>query len=136
MEIDDIKNVTTAEEYLEKDEDIEVLENVHIIGVNRLDIHKGCLNCGGKIVKDEEDEELGGCMKCKMVQCLEDCKVSFNAHLTLETASGQKVTLRVFHQALIDIVDNTDLPITKRTLLKAGVFSARLHDRVIQSIFH
>ena len=36
-----------------------------------VDKHSGCMKCGAKVVPDGGDPEIGTCVKCKMMQCID-----------------------------------------------------------------
>ena len=59
-------------------------KGVRIIAVDRIMQYNGCLKCSARVEEDEEDAEFGECTKCKMFQCLDDCKHNLSTQLTLK----------------------------------------------------
>ena len=53
----------------------------------QLDKYSGC---GAKVVTDAADPEIGTCVKCKMMQCINAGKEEFSAHIMVKAQ-------RVFH---------------------------------------
>ena len=47
----------------------------------------------GKLAIDEDDDEMGQCMRCNMIQCISDQE---NAIMALKAQSGKVITLREF----------------------------------------
>ncbi len=48
-----------------------VLHDVRVVGVVALERYSGCLKCTAKVVAAEDDPELGKCVKCEMLQCVD-----------------------------------------------------------------
>ena len=63
-------------------------EDVCVVAVEQLDNYKGCMKCGSKVVVDLEDEELGMCSKCELLQCIEDCKTVLTAQIMINNKVG------------------------------------------------
>ncbi len=102
------------------------VDNVKVIGVERVDSYDGCLKCGGRVVKVEEDEEYGECTKCEMLQCREECKKVVSAQLTVKTPGGMKLALCAFDKVLINLAEKPAAEITKMSLMKAKAFAVTL----------
>jgi len=47
-------------------------------------VYNGCLKCSAKIEADEDDEEVGECTKCKMIQSMDSCKHNISAQVTVK----------------------------------------------------
>ena len=107
-------------------------DDVRVVGVDRLDNYSGCMKCGSKVVVDAEDEELGTCMKCGMLQAIEECKKTLTAQLRIKNSVGC-ISLRAFEKCIMDIVQNAS-EVTPKTLLKAKPFNICFKDGVIISI--
>ena len=41
------------------------------VGVIALEKYSGCLKCTAKLAAEDDDPELGKCVKCGMVQCID-----------------------------------------------------------------
>ena len=49
---------------------------------------------------DVDDEEVGECTKCKMIQCMDNCRRSISAQLTVKTTDSV-MTLRAFDEIVV-----------------------------------
>ena len=96
-------------------------EDVRIIGVDRLDGYDACLKCNSKVLPDEEDEEFGECAKCKMLQCLDECKKVLTAQVIVKSGAG-RLTLRAFEQVILDIAQKPASEVTAKVLMKGKPF--------------
>ena len=71
--------------------------------------YASCIKCTAKILSDQDDPDVGECVRCGMLQCLDAAKVGIVAHLVIKTesASGlsknQYLALRAFGTTLADI---------------------------------
>ena len=54
-------------------EDSQHLKNIKIIGVQNFSTYDACFKCGGKLNIKEDDDEMGECVRCIMVQCISEC---------------------------------------------------------------
>lgn len=140
-EIDDIGEVEVYDEKEEEEEEREksgpggLIKGVKIVGVERFLQYNGCLKCSGRVEEDKEDADFGECAKCKMYQCLEDCKHNISVQLALKSQDGSIVTLRAFNKVLCDITKTTESKnVNVKVLLKAEVFNIRHFNGIIQSI--
>ena len=73
-----------------------------------------------KVEADEEDEEIGECTKCKMIQGIENCKQSIMVQLTVK-ANGSIMTLRAFDKIVLDRTHKSE-DVTAKMLVKAKPF--------------
>ena len=48
---------------------------------------------------DEDDEEVGECTKCKVIQCMDDTKRSISAQLMVKV-DGSIMNLRAFNKVI------------------------------------
>ena len=110
-------------------------------GVEQLEKYAGCIKCTAKILSDQDDPDVGECVKCGILQCLDAAKVGIVAHLVVKTESAtastkhQYLALRAFGATLADISQTNDVEkITKMSLLKAKPFTMFYRDGIIQSI--
>ena len=79
------------------------------------------LKCNSKVAVDEDDEEMGECVRCKMIQCICDAEKGVTATLTLKPQGGKTITLHAFNKVLKSIAEVTR-PVTHKSLLKAHPF--------------
>ena len=142
-EIDDIGHIEVAKEEEEEERPcssqggpsgMQHLEDVRIIGVDRLDGYAACLKCKSKVVPDEEDEEFGECGKCKMLQLIEECKKVLTAQVIVKSERGVRLTLRVFEQVILDIAQKSADDITAKVLMKAKPFGIKHFDGIIRAV--
>ena len=91
-------------------------DGVRVVGVDRLTLYNGCLKCSLKV------EEVGECVKCKMIQSMDDCKRSISAQMTVTLSSGSLMTLRAFDRVVLDIIQEESESVTAKMLIKAKSF--------------
>lgn len=108
------------------------LKDVRVIGVERLDNYDACLKCSSKLIPDSDDDELGECSKCKMIQCLSECNKTLTAQLTVRCGTCS-YSARVFEKALRDIAQKPKDEITRKALLKTAPFDCSYQNGIIQS---
>ena len=53
-----------------------------VVGVTCLEHYSSYMKCTSKVVADE-DPELGWCVKCKMLQVLEECKSKLTSQVMI-----------------------------------------------------
>lgn len=68
------------------------LNDVRVVRVVHLDSYKGCIKCNAKLIPDEEDTDLGQCVKRKMMQCMEVVTWELSVQLVVRSA-GATITL-------------------------------------------
>ena len=107
-------------------------EDVHVVAVERLDNYKGCMKCGSKVVVDLENEELGMCSKCELLQCIEDCKTVLTAQIMINNKVGN-ISLRVFEKNIFNIAQQSS-DITAKVLLKAKPFNVIYKNGIICAV--
>ena len=139
--IDDVGEVEISDEAQLKEEvggsegSGRLVKGVRIIGIDRMTQYKGCVKCSGRIEECADDDELGECTRCHMIQCLDVCKQNISAQLTMKGSDGIPLTLRVFNKVLFNIVQKQQpLDITPKMLLKAPTFHLRHLNGVVQSV--
>ena len=100
--------------------------------------YTACLKCSSKIEIDPEDNEIGECTKCQMLQSIHNCKKSLSAQITVKTSDGTIMSFRAFDHVICDIiqVDHSFADITAKMLLKATSFSMSHINGIIKSIHH
>ena len=72
----------------------------------------------GKIKQDEDDEEMGECIRCDTIQAISAEQTGVTTTLCLQPQSGQVIKLRAFDHVLKNIAEVSG-PITPKSLLKA-----------------
>ena len=91
------------------------------------------MKCGAKVVTDAADPEIGTCVKCKMMQCINAWKEEFSAHIMVK-AQTESFPLRAFGKVVEDICQKPSGEITMVSLLKAKPFTVVYRDGIIQSV--
>ncbi len=137
-EIDDIGAVKEKKEVAEEGSQSDMLpthvKRARIVGVLDLEAYRVCMKCKGKVVVDEEDEELGECSKCKMVQCMDACKNYLTTRVII-AAEKEEFTLRAFGKTVLQLCEKaSEEEVTKRGLLKAKAFDFVHDNGIIQSV--
>lgn len=136
-EIGDIGEVEVDEEEVEEGGSralAKLVNGVRVVGVDRLTLYKGCLKCSSKVEVDIDDEEVGECVKCKLIQSMDDCKCSISAQMTVKLSNGFLMTLRAFDRVVLDIVEEESGNVTAKMLIKAKSFSMYHRNGIMQSI--
>ena len=110
------------------------LKNVRVVGVSLLDTYSGCIKCAAKLLPDSEDPDLGTCVKCNIMQCMDDSKTELTAQIMIRICSGGLIPLRAFGKIVQDIAQKSGDQITKASLLKAKPFNIVHKDGIIRSV--
>ena len=104
------------------------------MGVDRFTQYSGCFKCSAKVEVDEDDEEVGECTKCKVIQCMDDTKRSISAQLMVKV-DGSIMNLRAFNKVIYDITKMRESEnITPNMLIKAQPFNIYHLNGIIQSV--
>ena len=111
-----------------------LVNGVRVVGVDRLTLYNGCLKCSSKVEVDVDDEEVGECIKCKMIQSMDDCKRSILAQMTVKLPNCFLMTLRAFDRVVLDIIQDESENVTAKMLIKAKSFSMYHRNGIMQSI--
>jgi hypothetical protein len=69
------------------------MQNARIVGVIYLKQHAKCLKCGLKVVGSCEDDEIGKCTSCYLMQCLDACDYNLSGKLIIKSSTSEPVTL-------------------------------------------
>ena len=101
------------------------LKNVRIVGVQKLDTYYQCLKCAAKVT---EDDDVGECLRCSMVQNLSHCHTGVMACVIVKSENNI-LTLRVFDKVVTAIMDN-QREVTPRELLRAHPFGMHFQDGI------
>ena len=105
-----------------------------MVGVDRFTHYSGCLKCSARIKVDVDDKEVGECTKCKMIQCMDDCKCSISAQLAVKT-NDSIMTLRAFDEVVYNIAQKRSSEnVSAKMLVKAKPFATYHRNGIIQSI--
>lgn len=105
-----------------------------MVAVTQLDRYSGCMKCTSKVVPMPDDPELGTCVKCETMQCVDGGSEELIANIVVRLSRGGNCALRAFGQVVRDICQVPGGEITMKTLLKAKPFSICYKDGIIQSI--
>ena len=131
-EISDIKDVTD-EKYPEKNEKSDPF--VRVVAVDSLSTFQSCIKCRCKLMKLEDEDEIGKCTKCNTLQFLAEAKYLFVANFTVKTAAEEMIRVRAYGSILLDICETTDESmVTSIALLKPNPFTMHAKDGTILSI--
>ena len=82
-DIGDVKEPSAGEEDKNK-----LLNEVCVVGA-RLNTYSGCVQCSAKVVADDEDPDVGQCVKCSLMQCLDVTTEEVCAELVVITTMGK-----------------------------------------------
>ena len=106
-------------------------------GIDKFDTYTICFKptCQSKIKQDEEDEEMGECVRCGTIQAISAEQTGVTATLCLQPQSGRVIKLRAFDHILKNIAEVSGT-ITPKSLLKARPFTIQHEDGIIKSIRH
>ncbi len=133
--IEDIGEVQSGDE--EEEESVgsrSHIKNARILGVLEKNWYCGCLKCGAKVLADDEEDDIGKCVKCQMTQCIEGCQKQLSVRVVIGDGS-EHLTLCAFGQVVLDIVEKSMVDeVSERVLLKAKPFCFVHHGGIIQSI--
>lgn len=103
--IGDVEEEKSNEESSTSDKGCGVqLNDVHVVRVVHLDSYNGCIKCNAKLIPDEEDTDLGQCVKCKMMQCMEVVTWELSVQLVVKSAGRYNYPLSIWKDGAIDIV--------------------------------
>ena len=106
-----------------------------IIGIEPINEYLGCIKCSGKVQEDENDEDLGQCTKCHLLQIVENCRRNVSVQMTIQGTDGVPLRLRAFTKVIYNIVQKEQPHlITPKMILKAPAFNMRHLNGVIHFI--
>lgn len=114
----------------------EVNPVVKVIAVENLSTFQSCLKCKCKVIKLEDEEELGQCTKCDTLQFLSLTKHCVAAKMTVKSTDEEIFEVRAFGSILLSISETTEDNLTAVALTKAKPFIMQQRDGVIQSVKH
>ena len=101
-----------------------LVKGVRIVGIHKMTQYKGCMKCSGRTDDCADDDELGECTKCNMIQYLDECKCNISAQLTMKGSGGMLLILRALNKVLFNIVQlEQHQNITPRMILKPPIFN-------------
>ena len=109
------------------------LHDVRVVGVIALEKYSGCLKCTAKLAAKEDDPELGKCVKCGMVQCIDVTSQQVRAQLMIKGVGGI-LMVRAFGKVVESIAQKPAEDMTTAVLLKAAAFDVVHHDGTVWSI--
>lgn len=90
--------------------------------MSQLEKYTGCMKCASKIFPDNKDPDIGTCVKCQTMQCMDAGKEEVVAHIMVRVTNGN-LPLRVFGRVVEDIAQEPAGTITMASLLKAKPFT-------------
>ena len=128
---------TLAVQLGESSKSLNQVKDVRVKGIEKFDTYPICFKpaCQGKIKHDEEDAEMGECVRCGTIQAISAEQTGVTATLCLQPQSGRIIKLRAFDHVLKNITELSG-PITPKSLLKARPFTIQHEDGIIKSIRH
>ena len=109
------------------------LHNVRVVRVVALEKYSGCIKCTAKVTTDEDDPELGKCVNCGMLQCIDTASQQLRAQLMIKGV-GNILTLRAFGKVVESIAQKPAEDVTMAVLLKAAAFDVVHRDGIVRSI--
>ena len=109
------------------------LRDVRVVGVIALEKYSGCLKCTAKLTAEEDDPELGRCVKCGMVQCIDVASQQVRAQLMIKGVGGI-LAVRAFGKVVESIAQKPAEDVTAAVLLKAAAFDVVHRDGIVSSI--
>ena len=107
---------------------------VNVIAIENITSFQSCIKCKSRIIKLEDEDDLGQCTKCQTLQFMSETKHFLSAKMTVKTTSEEKIDVRVFGSILLEITQTTEDLLTPLALIKAKPFTMRQKDGTIQSI--
>lgn len=112
---------------------ISILENVRVAGVEVVESYSECITCTNRVVPDINDPELGTCLQCSMMQCMDDTNVVLGASLVLRVGEREFLPLRAFGNVVEFIAQKSAAEVSMKALLKAEPFTISHRGGVILS---
>ena len=82
---------------------------------------------------EDDDPELGKCVKCGMVQCIDVASQQVRAQLMIKGVGGI-LTVRAFGEVVESIAQKPAEDVTTAVPLKAAAFDVVHHDGIVWSI--
>ena len=99
------------------------LKNVQVAGVQKLDTYHQYFKCSSKVL--QEDDELGKCTRCNIVQNISDCNMGIMACIIIKTSDETKLTLRAFDKVVYAVAEKSNSDeITNRDLASSTFWNA------------
>ena len=108
------------------------LHDVCVVGVIALEKYSGCLKCEAKLAAEDDDPELGKCVKCGMVQCIDVASQQVRAQLI--KGVGGILMVRGFGKVVESIAQKAAEDVTTAVLLRAAAFDVVQDDGIVWSI--
>ena len=111
------------------------VKDVRVKGIDKFNTYPICFKskCQGKVKHDDNDEEVGECVRCGAMQAISAEQTGVTATLCLQAQSGHVIKLRAFDHVLKAITEVSG-PITPKSLLKVRHFTVQHEDGIIKSI--
>ena len=110
------------------------LHDVCVVGVIHLDRYSGCIKRTAEVVPEDDDPELGHCVKCKMMQCVDAATQELSVQLMVKGGVQGSHTLRAFGKIVQDIAQKPASEVTMSMLLKSKPFTLTHRDGIMHSI--
>lgn len=112
------------------------LDKVLVAGVEAVSTLSECITCSGEVRREEDDPELGTCVRCGMMQRVSYCKTRLVAKLVVRTDDGELFPVQAIGKVAEFIADKPAPEVTKAALLRAEPFTMMLHrDGIIRSVY-
>ena len=128
--IDEIGGVIDNYADNEKPLEIQLIEDVRVYAIEKLDNYYSCVNCKGKVMGADEDG-IAECTKCGTTQLITECRQAIVAQLRLKSAKGEKFCLTAFDAIVVNIAERPADQITKKAIIKAEKFNMKFSNGVI-----
>ena len=110
--------------------EFQLIKDERICATNKLDSYCSCVKCNGKVILDDDDNNISKCPKCREMQDTKECKQAFIAQLRLKAKNGDRFCLTTFDQDVLKIAKQPADRIFKKTLMKAQEFNMKFNNGV------
>lgn len=102
--------------------------------MSKLDCYCACIQCAAKVNRDEDNPDIGTCVKCETMQCMDCTKNEMIADIIVRSSDGNFHSFRVLGNNMVASIAES-ASTTKAALLSSRPFTAYVKNGVVQSIF-
>ena len=99
--------------------------------VEKLDSYCSCVKCNGKVIPDDDDDEISECPKCGPMQDTKECKQAIIAQLRPKAKNRDRFCLTAFGGSVLKIAEKPVYKTFKKALMKAQEFNMKFNNGVI-----